>query len=97
MSVITANVARLREPARLRAASPAPTRAEGAVVELPLTTWVRADVTVAATVLAVLAILSMFTVFATIAGAMPVVAFCALASLVISVSSAFYLLRRAGI
>ena len=48
-------------------------------------------------VFAVLAILSMFILFAAAAGSLPVVVGCALASLVVSVATAFHQLRRAGL
>ena len=54
-------------------------------------------VTVVAVVFAVLAILSMFILFAAAAGSLPVVVGCALASLVVSVATAFHQLRRAGL
>ena len=78
--------------ARLRAVS-----SDRPLDEAPVaTSQTDTTVTVVAVVFAVLAILSMFILFAA-AGSLPVVVGCALASLVVSVATAFHQLRRAGL
>ena len=79
--------------ARLRAVPSDRPRDEAPVA----TSQTDTTVTVVAVVFAVLAILSMFILFAAAAGSLQVVVGCALASLVVSVATAFHQLRRAGL
>mgnify|MGYP000874737112 FL=1 len=92
MSVVALDVATRRpSSARLHAVS-----SKSLTDEAPTVAW-RTDATVVSVALAVLAVLGMFTVFAAIADSKPVVVACAVVSVVVSVATAFWQLRRAGL
>ena len=92
MSVVALDVATRRpSSARLHAVS-----SKSLTDEAPTVAW-RTDATVVSVALAVLAVLGMFTVFAAIADSKPVVVGCAVVSVVVSVATAFWQLRRAGL
>lgn len=87
MSVVSVPVS--ESPRQAVANVVAPRQGQGAAAPV--------DVTVSAIAFAILAILGMFTAFAALAGAMPVVVVVSLASVVLSVVTAFSQLRRAGL